>query len=214
MTTTDSLEQLGAEIVARIAAAKKARGKAHDHEIAAGLRLIDAREQTGDETFPDFLQKFCSNLKKSRAYQLIAIAGGKTTVEAERTKTADRVRKHRAAKAAAPKAAPTEAAPTDSPLRNGQAAARPHRWRRTCGYSARCPTSSTPGFQRWTRRRWPKLRRWLRRGSLRACRRPHDQALRSLSVRRLRSQRRAPIASAEILFRPVPGVCRARENAR
>jgi hypothetical protein len=118
MSATDSLEQLGAEIVARLEAAKKARDKAHDHEIAAGLRLIEAREQTG-ATFPDFLQKFCPDLKKSRAYQLIAIAGGKTTVEAERTKTAERVRKHRAAKAA-----PTEAAPTDSPLRNGQADAK------------------------------------------------------------------------------------------
>ena len=114
MSAADSLEQLGAEIVARIEAAKKARDKALDHELAAGLRLIEAREKTG-ATFPDFLQKFCPNLKKSRAYQLIAIAGGKTTVEAERTKTAERVRKHRAAKAAAPKAAPT-----DSPLRNGQ----------------------------------------------------------------------------------------------
>ena len=119
MSAIDSLEQLGKEIVARIELAKKARDKADDHERAAGLRLIEARDKTG-ATFPDFLQKFCPNLKKSRAYQLIAIAGGKTTVEAERTKTAERVRKHRAAKAAAPKAAPTEAAPTDSPLRNGQ----------------------------------------------------------------------------------------------
>ena len=118
MSETISLEQLGAEIVARIEAAKKARDNALDHELAAGLRLIEAREQTG-ATFPEFLQKFCPNLKKSRAYQLIAIAGGKTTVEAERTKTAERVRKHRAAKDAAPKAAPT-----DSPLRNGQAGAK------------------------------------------------------------------------------------------
>jgi hypothetical protein len=119
MNATDSLEQLGAEIVARIEAAKKARGKAHDHELAAGLRLIEARDKTG-ASFPDFLQKFCPSLKKSRAYQLIGIAGGKTTVEAERTKTAERMRKHRAAKAAAPKAAPAEAA--DRPSRDGQAA--------------------------------------------------------------------------------------------
>ena len=116
MNATDSLEQLGKEIVARIELAKKARDKADDHERAAGLRLIEAHDKTG-ATFPDFLQKFCPSLKKSRAYQLIAIAGGKTTVEAERTKTAERVRKHRAAKAPAPKAAPT-----DSPLRNGQSA--------------------------------------------------------------------------------------------
>ena len=115
MSETISLEQLGAEIVARIEAAKKARDKALDHELAAGLRLIEARERTG-ATFPEFLQKFCPNLKKSRAYQLIRIAGGKTTVEAERTKTAERVRKHRAAKAEAPKTAPT-----DCPLHNGQA---------------------------------------------------------------------------------------------
>ena len=65
MSETISLEQLGAEIVARIEAAKKARDKALDHELAAGLRLIEAREQTG-ATFPEFLQKFCPNLKKSQ----------------------------------------------------------------------------------------------------------------------------------------------------
>ena len=43
MSETISLEQLGAEIVARIEAAKKARDKALDHELAAGLRLIEAR---------------------------------------------------------------------------------------------------------------------------------------------------------------------------
>src|SRR5215468_9497804 len=111
MSAPVSLEQLGAEIVARLEAAKKARDKAHNHEVSAGRYLIDAREQTGDATFPDFLQKFCPGLKKSRAYQLIAIAGGKTTVAAERTKTAERMRKHRAAKAAPPQAAPTEGAP-------------------------------------------------------------------------------------------------------
>jgi len=106
MSPADSLERLGAEIVARIEAARKARDKALDHELAAGLRLIEAREKTGAD-FPTFLRDFCPSLKKSLAYQLIAIAGGKTTVEAERTKTAERVRKHRAAKAAAPKATPT-----------------------------------------------------------------------------------------------------------
>jgi hypothetical protein len=119
VTATDSLEQLGAEIVARIEAGDKAKAKARDHYLAAGLRLKEAHEKTG-ATFQDFLRNFCPSLKKTRAYQLIAIAGGKTTIEAEQTKTAERVRKHCAAKAAAPKAAPAEAAPTDSPLRNGQ----------------------------------------------------------------------------------------------
>jgi hypothetical protein len=114
MTEDISLEQLGKEIMARLAAAERATAKASDHSLAAGLRLIEAREKTG-EAFPTFLRKFCPDLKRSRAYQLIRIAGGKTTVEAERTKTAERVRKHRAAKAAT-----TEAAPTDRPLRNGQ----------------------------------------------------------------------------------------------
>jgi hypothetical protein len=113
--TNGSLEQLGAEIVARIEAGDKAKAKASDHYLAAGLRLIEAREKTAT-AFPAFLRNFCPSLKKSRAYQLIAIAGGKTTVEAERTKTAERMRKHRAAKAAAPKAAPT-----DCPSRDGQA---------------------------------------------------------------------------------------------
>jgi hypothetical protein len=116
MTEDASLEQLGKEIMARLKAAEKAAEKASDHSLAAGLRLIEARDKTGD-TFKDFLRKFCPTLKRSRALQLIAIAGGKTTVAAERTKTAERVRKHRAAKAAAP--APTDS-PLRSPLRNGQ----------------------------------------------------------------------------------------------
>ena len=124
MSAPVSLEQLGNDIVARIAAGDKAKAKASDHYLAAGLRLIEARDKTG-ATFTDFLEKFCPTLKRSRAYQLIKIAAGNTTVEAERTRTAERVRKHRAAKAAAPKAAPTEAAPPKataptSPLRNGQ----------------------------------------------------------------------------------------------
>jgi hypothetical protein len=114
MTEDASLEQLGKEIMARLKAAERAAEKADQHSLAAGLQLIQAREKTG-EAFPTFLKNFCPSVKRSRAYQLIAIAGGKTTVAAERTKTAERVRKHRAAKAAT-----TEPAPTDSPLRNGQ----------------------------------------------------------------------------------------------
>ena len=90
------LDQLGAEIMARIEAGDKAKTKADNHYLAAGLQLIKAREQAG-RTFDAFLRKHCHGLKRSRAYQLMSIAGGKTTVAAERPKTAERMRKHRAA---------------------------------------------------------------------------------------------------------------------
>jgi hypothetical protein len=90
------LDQLGAEIMARIEAGDKAKTKADNHYLAAGLQLIKAREQAG-RSFDAFLRKHCRGLKRSRAYQLMSIAGGKTTVAAERPKTAERMRKHRAA---------------------------------------------------------------------------------------------------------------------
>jgi hypothetical protein len=93
---SQSLEHLGAEIMARIAAGDHAKAKAHDHYLAAGLRLLEARGRVTD--FNAFLKQHCPNLKRTRAYQLMSIAGGKTTVETERAKTAERMRKHRAAK--------------------------------------------------------------------------------------------------------------------
>jgi hypothetical protein len=108
------LDQLGAEIMARIEAGDKAKTKADNHYLAAGLQLIKAREQAG-RSFDGFLRKHCRGLKRSRAYQLMSIAGGKTTVEAERTKTAERMRKHRAAAKC-----PSRDGQLDHPLRNGR----------------------------------------------------------------------------------------------
>jgi hypothetical protein len=100
---SQSLEQLGAEIMAHIAAAKRAQEKSLDHLTVAGLQLAEARSRAPD--FAAFLRGI--NLKRSQAYHLMRLAtNGKTTVELERAKIAERVRKHRAAK--------------DRPLRNGQ----------------------------------------------------------------------------------------------
>lgn len=96
VSASQSLEQLGAEIVARIEAGDRTKAKADDHFLAAGLRLLEAQSRVPD--FAAFLKNHCCGLKRTRAYQLMRIAGGKTTLAAERAKTAERVRKHRAAK--------------------------------------------------------------------------------------------------------------------
>src|SRR6516162_9702809 len=49
-------------------------------------------------------------------------------------------------------------------------------------------------------------------GLLRACRRPHDQAHRNLSVRRVRPERRAPIARSALLLGSLSSICRGPET--
>jgi hypothetical protein len=64
--------------------------KSSDYEVTAGKLLIEAQERIkGVMTFQKFLTTCCTEkghapLKKSRAYDLIRIAGGKTTIEAVR----------------------------------------------------------------------------------------------------------------------------------
>src|SRR5881394_2415454 len=73
---TQSLEILGRDIVARIAAGDKSRAKAEEMYKSAGLELIDARARVPD--FKAFLRDHCEGLSRSRAYELIKIAGGKS----------------------------------------------------------------------------------------------------------------------------------------
>lgn len=72
-----AIETLGATIRANV-------NKSQDYLITAGINLKEARDRisSGSEpglTWPVFLREHCG-VSKSRAYELIAIADGKTTV--------------------------------------------------------------------------------------------------------------------------------------
>jgi hypothetical protein len=81
-----SVEMLGQNIVARIATGDKNRAKADEMYKSAGLQLIEARERVPD--FKAFLRDHCDGLSRSRAYELIKIADGKT----EEVRSNNRVR--------------------------------------------------------------------------------------------------------------------------
>ncbi|MDR6955217.1 hypothetical protein J2X65_004596 [Ancylobacter sp. 3268] len=88
------IDTLGAEIRARLEAGDKAIGKAEDHYLAAGLRLIEARQRVEAEggSFREFLATH--QIGKSRAYEVMAVAGGTKTFSGIRAKTAERVARH------------------------------------------------------------------------------------------------------------------------
>jgi hypothetical protein len=111
VTVVDDLQILGKDIVARIEAGDTAKAKADDHYKAAGLQLIEAQKLVGKK-FQAFLKDHCNRLRKSRAYELIKIAKGKTTTQEVRAKTNERTKRHRAKAAQAKKATETKATET------------------------------------------------------------------------------------------------------
>jgi hypothetical protein len=82
----------------------KARDKAEQFYIAAGQHLKTLKEQCSSAAAWEKLVKAKCGLGKSRAYELLQIGDGRTTVAKLRASTARRVSNHRAA----------------SPLRNGE----------------------------------------------------------------------------------------------
>jgi hypothetical protein len=86
-----SIEMLGREIVARVAQGDKAKTRSEDMYRSAGLQLIEAKSRVPD--FKAFLRDHCKGLSRSRAYELIAIAGGKE--EEVRSKARERDRRRR-----------------------------------------------------------------------------------------------------------------------
>src|SRR5262245_3899171 len=80
-----TLEALGAQVRGHIIAGDRAKGKANDHYLAAGLSLVEGkrriRESSPSEriTWPTWLATYC-HLKKSRANALIRLAEGRETL--------------------------------------------------------------------------------------------------------------------------------------
>jgi hypothetical protein len=95
------LGALGREIVARIEAGDKARGRADDMYKSAGLQLIEARARVPD--FSVFLCDHRNGLSRSRAYELIAIAEGKADEVRLKNRTRDRRRREKAARVREPR---------------------------------------------------------------------------------------------------------------
>lgn len=85
--STETLESLGREAKARIDQGDKAKDRAEQMYISAGLYLKEAKarvEKRKDITWVQYLIKHCP-VGKSRSYELIAIADGRKTVEEVRT---------------------------------------------------------------------------------------------------------------------------------
>jgi hypothetical protein len=89
------LSNLGKRIAAHLEKADKYDDKANNHRISAGQLLAEAKQACDDGGFTAFRERFCPNLGKSRAYELLAIASGKKSVEQVRGANAERKRRQR-----------------------------------------------------------------------------------------------------------------------
>ena len=97
ISTDQNFEATGKKVVAHIKAGDKAKEKAIEHYKAAGLLLI-AINKNHPGGFTAFLANSCSGLGRSRAYELMQIAGGRRSAEEIKAATKKRVERHRARK--------------------------------------------------------------------------------------------------------------------
>jgi hypothetical protein len=88
-------EMLGQEIVTRIEAGDKSADRASQMYISAGLQLIEAKRLAPN--FKKFLRDHCNDLSRSRAYELIKIANGKSEEVQSSNRSRDRRRREKAA---------------------------------------------------------------------------------------------------------------------
>jgi hypothetical protein len=89
------LETLGQEIAARIEAGDKSADRANKMYVSAGLQLIEAKRLVPN--FKNFLRDHCNALSRSRAYELIKIANGKSDEVREKNRRRDRRRREKTA---------------------------------------------------------------------------------------------------------------------
>jgi len=96
--TATPLDQLGSHAHGHYRAAEKAKEKAEQNYVSAGIYLKEAKRRvlnTRGLTFERWLKDHCP-ISRSRAYEVIAIADGTKTVEEVREATNERKKKHRA----------------------------------------------------------------------------------------------------------------------
>jgi hypothetical protein len=91
---------LGKRLGVHLDKARQCEEKAAQHCTAAGQLLLEAQKLCNEDGFTVFKKKFCPNLGRSRAYELLAIANGKKSIEGTKAGTRERVARHRASKAA------------------------------------------------------------------------------------------------------------------
>jgi hypothetical protein len=94
-----ALQDWGKHIAAHYEKARKYEEKADEHYRSMAHYLAQAQAACDDGGFAAFRKRFCPNLSKTRAYQLLEIANGKKTIEDIRAGTRERVAKHRAKRA-------------------------------------------------------------------------------------------------------------------
>lgn len=96
MSALVAIETLGREIKARVEAGDKALDKAEQHYKAAGIQLLEAQKrlkETREMRWSAFLFSHV-RMGESRAYELMALGDGRTTLEDIRAKGAERARRH------------------------------------------------------------------------------------------------------------------------
>jgi hypothetical protein len=96
-----TLETLGQGIVAQIATGDENKACAIQMYMSAGLQLIEAKHLVPD--FKAFLRDHCNGLSRSRAYELIEIAGGKSEEVRSKNRTRDHRRREKAARVREPR---------------------------------------------------------------------------------------------------------------
>jgi hypothetical protein len=99
----ERLQEIGKEIGERFKKAQNGYQKADDHMDAIKALLGEAERLCDEGGFKKFQEILCPQLGKSRAYELLAIARDKRSIEETRARTRERVAKHRANKPAAPR---------------------------------------------------------------------------------------------------------------
>jgi hypothetical protein len=123
---------------------------------AVGVLLLEARRlHPTVRDFEAFLKKV-QGLKLSRAYDLLRLAGGRTTDEEIRKATRDRVKKHRSKKKVPPSKKPEPLSVTSTPVTESLEAERPKAepvptWMADARQSSRYLAEFTVACRTWLR---------------------------------------------------------------